>query len=113
MHTYQRYLIKETDLFDASVFPELGKSIQQTRLQLEAEPTGPSIEMILSFAKDHCINSQHVKDHPRLAYLISTKELPLQVMEQLFESSKQNVTFRSGLEDYITVFLNTERSSEQ
>jgi hypothetical protein len=36
---------------------------------------------------------QQVKDHPQLAKIISSKLLSLQVMEALFEASRQNPVF--------------------
>ena len=72
-------------------------------------PSSPSTAMIVSFAKDHCMDSQHVKDHPALAEQIVSKALPLAVPEQLFESSRQNPGFRKDLETYITAYLNGEK----
>lgn len=108
MITYQMFLIKETDRFDPSVFPQLTDSLQQTVAQLATTPSGPSTAMIVSFVKDHRIDSQLVRDNPQLASQISTKALPLTVMEQLFESSRQNPGYRRDLEEYITAYLSSE-----
>jgi hypothetical protein len=54
--------------------------------------------MLLSSVKDNCINSKQVVDHPTLATLISTKALPLGTLEDLFESSRSNSSFREDLE---------------
>ena len=106
MFSYQKFLIKETDRFDPSAFPQLEESLQQMVTQLGTNPGSPSTAMIVSFVKDHSMDSQQVKDHPRLASQISSKALPLTMLEQLFESSRQNPIYRKELEAYVTAYLN-------
>ena len=98
---FHKFLIRDDDHFVLSTFPQLETSLQKIKKQLENYPLTPKTEMILSFVKHHSISSQLVKDYPELATLISSKSLPLQVMEELFESSKRNATFRNQLEDHI------------
>ena len=100
MLSYQKFSIKDTDHFMPSEYPQLEASIQQVVDQLAAEPV-IKIEMILSFVKDHCINSKQVSEYPGLASLISTGSLTLQVMETLFEACKKNPVFKTELEQYI------------
>lgn len=101
MAIYQRFLVKETDRFDPANFPQLETSLDQIVKQLNREPAGPKADMLLSFVKDHSINSQHVVDHPGLAAMISTKSLPLGSLEDLFESGRNNPLFKQGLEAHI------------
>lgn len=110
MHTgqqimFQKFLIRDDVHFVPSKFPQLEAGLQKTKEQLGIYPLAPKIEMILSFVKHHSISSQLVKDYPELATLISSKSLPLHVMEELFEYSKQNHMFRNQLEDHITKYL--------
>ena len=98
---YQKFLIGEVDLFDAAQFPELQENVAKTALLLKDESQGAAADMLVSFVKDHCINSQLAVEYPRLATLISTKELPLGAMEDLFEGSRKNPSFRKDLELYI------------
>jgi hypothetical protein len=107
MFLYQKFLIEETDRFDPSVFPQLEECLQQTVAQLAMTPDGPSTAMIVSFVKDHCMDSQQVKDYPQLAGQISSKALPLSILEHLFESSRQNPVYRKDLEAYVTAYLTT------
>jgi hypothetical protein len=44
-----------------------------------------------------------VKNPPELANRISSGALPLEVMEALFDASRENSLFRKQLEDYIRV----------
>lgn len=101
MATFQKFSIGQTDRFDPANFPQLQTSLQKIVEQLNREPAGPKAEMLLSFVKDHCIRSQYVTDHPGAASLISTKSLPLGVLEDLFESCRNNPSFKRELEDYI------------
>lgn len=98
---YVNFQIGDADHFDVARFPELQKSLVRITALLSGEPDGPVADMLLSFVKDHSINSQLIVDHPRLATLISTKELPLEVMENLFEASRKNFSFRGELETCI------------
>ena len=104
---YHKFLVRETDRFDPCNFPQLQTSLEQIVTQLNREPAGPKADMLLSFVKDHCINSQQVVDHPRLATLISTKSLPLGSIEDLFESSRGNPSFKKDLEAHIRSYFAT------
>ncbi len=106
MYIHQKFQIGSVDQFLPAQFPQLETSLGQIMAQLAEEPAGPKAEMILSFVKNHSINSQQVKDFPELAHLISSKSVPLHVMEDLFEASRQNKVFTKQLEDYVRAYLN-------
>ncbi|GAA4746215.1 hypothetical protein [Flavisolibacter ginsenosidimutans] len=105
MPTYQKFRVGESNSFDPASFPELQPCLQQIVAQLNRESAGPKTEMLLSFVKDHRIKSQLVADHPALANLISTKSLPLAVLEDLFESSRTNPSFRNDLEKFVSAYF--------
>lgn len=105
MLTYQKFLVNDTEQFEAANYPALEPSLRKMVTQLSSEPYGPKAEMILSFVKDHCMRSEQVAEHPALANLISSKTLSLQVVEDLFEASKKNPAFRKDLENYIAGYF--------
>ena len=105
MFPYQKFLIKETDRFDPTVFPQLDESLEQTVLQMASTQDGPSAAMIVSFAKDHCPDAQQAND----AGQISATSLPLTVLKNLFDSSRQNLAYRDALEAYATAYLTAEK----
>lgn len=105
MSVYHKFLIRETDHFDPVNFPQLEGCLQTIVEQLNREPAGPKTEMLLSFVKDHSLPSQHVADYPRLASLISTRSLPLAVVEDLFESSRSNLLFKKELEAHVRSYF--------
>jgi hypothetical protein len=107
MFIHHKFQIESADQFLPSQFPQLEISLGQIMAQLAEGPAGPKAEMILSFVKNHSINSQQVKDFPELAHLISSQFAPLHVMENLFEASRQNKVFTKQLEDYVKEYLNS------
>jgi uncharacterized protein YydD (DUF2326 family) len=102
---FYRFIVRSTDHFISSEFPQLEASLRQVAIELADWSSGPKTEMILSFEKDHSISSQQVKDHPELADQISSKSLPLHIMEALFEAARQNPLFKKQLEDYIRSYF--------
>lgn len=105
MSVYHKFLIGEADRFDPANFPQLATCLAQIVVQLNREQAGPKADMLLSFVKDHSINSQQVIDHPKVASLLSTKSLPLGTIEDLFESSRNNLLFKKGLETHIRSYF--------
>jgi hypothetical protein len=98
---FQKFFVGDGDQFVPSEFPPLKENLQQVNAQLANWPSVTKTEMIISFVKFHSIRSQEVKDHPELAALISSRSLPLQLIEDLFASCKKNPLFSKQLEDYI------------
>jgi hypothetical protein len=107
MSTYQKFRISETDHFDETKYPQINTDLKTIVLQLGDAASTPGGAMLLSFVKDHRMNSKSVIDYPALASMISTKELPLSGLEELFEASKQNPTFQEELESHIQTYLNS------
>lgn len=88
MFKYQKFLISSTDHFDPASYPFLQERIAFAKKELTTVPSMYRTEMLVSFLKDHCINSKWVADNPRGAELISSKALPLADIEELFEERK-------------------------
>ncbi|RYY97371.1 MAG: hypothetical protein EOO11_11055 [Chitinophagaceae bacterium] len=107
MNPYYKFLVNDTDRFDPMHFPQLEETLRHTRAELGTDPSVPSIAMVVSFARDHSLNSVEAAANPVLAERIGTKELSLDVLEQLFDSSRRNPSFRKDLEDYTIAYLST------
>ena len=110
MLTYQKIRIGEADHFEEAKYPQVNANLKAIVLQLGDEALTPASAMLLSFVKNHSISSKSVVDHPALAGMISTKELPLSALEELFEASKQNPTFQKELENHIETYLNDSKN---
>ena len=103
---YQKFLVGEKDHFVSGSYPTIDSSLQQIAEQLSKHPGKPMAEMVISFAKDHCMRSQLVNEYPSLAALISSGTLPLDHLEALFAASKQNRFYTGQLETYALKKLN-------
>ena len=101
---YQRMSVPLSEPFP-SAFPFIQDVLVKIESALQGEQAACKTEMIISFVKDHAINSKQVKDHPALAIRISSGVLPLELLEDLFEAGNQNKLFRKQLEDYIRSFF--------
>ena len=108
MFTYQNYRIGVTDHFEDTKYPQIRNELKAIGLQLGDAASTPGAAMLLSFVKHHSISSKSVAAYPALANMISTKELPLSALEELFEASKQNTTFQRELESYIQTYFNSQ-----
>lgn len=106
MYTYQRFRIGETDHFEETKYLQINTALQAIVMQMSEAAGTPVSAMLLSFVKDHCISSKSVAAFPALANMISTKELPLGALEELFEASKHNSTFQKELQIHIETYLN-------
>ena len=111
MFAYQKFSILNKEHFIASEFPKLEASLQQVAEQLASEPAS-KIEMLVSFVKDHCINSVQVREYPALATAISNGSMPLQPMEALFEESRNYPVFRKELEAHIRKYLSGNEAGQ-
>ena len=107
MFTYQKFHVGETDHFDQEKYPQINTDLAAIVLQLGEAAGTPGAAMLLSFVKHHRISSKSVADYPALANMISTKELPLKTLEELFDASKQNPTFRKELEIHVERYLSS------
>ena len=98
---YAKYLIKDTDKFDAFHFPKISEELDVITTTMANSPTLLNSEMLLSFVKDHNMQAEWVATNPEVAEMISSKTLPLSNLEALFASSANNPIFRKQLEDYV------------
>ena len=109
MTAYQTFSIKETNHFIPSRYPQLQVDLKDIVAELAAEPESKS-NMLLSFVKNRCIDSELVSQHPQLARLISTGTLPLQLIEVLFDAGKKSPPFKKELEEHIRNYFVTTNS---
>lgn len=101
MFKYQKFLIRSTDHFDPAYFPFLEEKIAVVKTELSALPSVHRTEILVSYLKDQCIDSEWSQNNPELAEVIISKVLPLSDFEDLFESGKDNAAFVYELEAYI------------
>jgi hypothetical protein len=88
MFTYSRFIIRNTDRFDPANFPIQEAKISFAKNAFNKLSSVYRTEMLVSFLKDHCIPSEWVAANRELAGMISSKVLPLEDFEVLFEAGK-------------------------
>jgi hypothetical protein len=106
MFTYRKFRVENNDHFEEQKYPEIDEALKAIALQWCDVFVAPGPTMLLSFVKDHSISSKSVDSHPVLANLITSKELPIGALEDLFEASKTNPTFQKELQSHIAAYLN-------
>jgi hypothetical protein len=99
---YSKYLVKDTDRFVPARFPQVEDDLGSLIVAMAALPSALNTEMLISFCKDHCMQSEWVRTNPVLAELISSKSLPIANLEALFAACSTHAAFRGQLEAYIT-----------
>jgi len=58
-------------------------------------------ELIISYYKDHCLKVEWLEEHPELVQLISSRRFRATNVELLFDSCRDNKSFRESFENYI------------
>ena len=102
---FKQYVIQTTDHFNPVQFPEITQDLADIRTLIKKNPGSFRAEMLLSFAKNHCIRLDWIKSNPEFAELISSKTLPVLNFETLFQCSTKNPVFQQELEQYVMASL--------
>lgn len=92
-------------------FPQIEKDLDVLVTSMAKLPSLQNKDMLLSFVRDHSMNSDWVSANPVLAEMISTNTLPVKNLETLFASCRQNLPFRLQLEEYIAQRFKTSLTS--
>jgi hypothetical protein len=98
---YNKYVVKETDDFDVSLFPEIGSDIAIIRKEMYKHSHRLDADVLIAFVKYHSMKTEWAMANPEIAKMISSKTLPVDNMETLFASVKDNPNFQAHLEEYI------------
>lgn len=105
MKQYKKYLIRADDHFDEMNFPILQDDMETIKAGIGSMPEEFTRGMFISLAKDRSVKKEWETTNPSLAELLHSKNLPLECMQGLFESSTDNKMFRLELETYIRKML--------
>lgn len=98
---YSKYLVKDTDQFNPDHFPAITDDLDVIIASMAKSPGARHSVMLVSFAKDHSMESDWIRANPALAEMISSRTLPVSNLEALFASSGNNPSFRRQLEEYV------------
>ena len=103
----KKYIIHSSDHFNPALFPQITDDIVVVRETIKKMPGAFHAEMLLSFAKNHCIKTDWVNSNPEFAALITSKALPINNFEMLFDCSNDNRIFQDEFEQYVKTCLKT------
>lgn len=102
---YRQAQVPGTAAFDASMFPDVMREIRQIRNITSDMPDVFKEEMLISFAKDHCLRMEWIKANPDFAGMMTCGALPIRNIEQLFSAAGENPAFCKELETCLKASL--------
>jgi len=112
MKQYKKYLIRLTDLFDVNNFPAVADEVRSIKEKITNKPPSLKIEILISFLKDHSLEEDWISANPGLTEFITSGVLFTGDIEALFDSSKNNPTFRDEFEKFLRKEFITFRPTE-
>lgn len=102
MSLYNQYNVSDTDKFNSSDYPEVVGELAALNKNISHLPVDHKTDMIISYLKDHCLDTAWIHSNPALAKLITSNSFATSQIESFFESCRKNVTFLTDFETYIT-----------
>jgi len=102
MLQYKKYLIKDNDQFDPDFFSFVIEDMKLIREQTDHVLPTFKTEIILSFLKNHSLESEWLNANPELTKLITSRSLPTANIESLFDSCRNKPIFRQQMEAFFT-----------
>lgn len=101
MRQYNKYLVKNTDLFDPMCFPFIDEEIAGIKERIDHLPPTFKKEIMISFLKDHFLQNDWQTANPELSKVVTSGSIFTGAIESLFDSCRQNAIFREHLEIYL------------
>jgi len=103
IYTYNKEIDESDKIkeFDSSNYPDLIYDIMYIKNRLEKYNKKYLAEILISFARDHKVNSNLANENPVLVEVIVNKKIPIGSIENLFSIGKNNLKFRNDLELFL------------
>jgi hypothetical protein len=101
MFAYKKYMVRETDHFDATIYPKIDCNLDALSVEIEDVPMDYRTEMLVAYTKDRSLRQEWISANPTFTNLLMSGNLPINDIESLFESCILNTRFRQQLEDYL------------
>jgi hypothetical protein len=102
MKHYNKYLVGPSDKFESTNYSPIDDEIRIINEKTHAFPVYFKTEIIISFLKDHSIQDNWIKANRELADIVTSGTLFTGNIESLFDSCRNHLGFRQGLEAYLT-----------
>jgi len=88
--------------FKATDYPEAMRELAKFRDGAKHLVADRKTEMIISYIKDHCLQTAWALSNSEIARLITSRAFAISHIESLFQFSLGNKSFLKDLEDHIT-----------
>ena len=95
------YHVAESDRFNHENYPTVMAEISHLSSALTGLDSTHKSEMVISFLKDHCIDSKWLEGNTQSIRPLTSGAIATFHLESLFNACRHNKTFLSGLEDFI------------
>ena len=87
--------------FNPDDFPSMKVELEALKKKLQEYPKQHSVDIIVSFAKEHSLKNEWFKSNEQLSNDIARQELKIKEIERLFNLSRTNNEFQNQLQDYL------------
>ncbi|HVT84175.1 MAG TPA: hypothetical protein VHD35_03190 [Chitinophagaceae bacterium] len=101
MFQYSKYKIDPEDSFQPDDFPKVRDELADLCHGIAGLPADHKKEIVLSFIKNHLLNTDWLKSNPELTSLVTSGAFATGHLESLFDSCRMNKQFQQEYEDYI------------
>ena len=98
---YRKFLVKDNDQFNPEFFSFVIDDAKMIREQTDHVLPTFKTEIILSFLKNHSLESEWLNVNPELAKLISSGSLSTGKLKSLFDSCQDKPVFRQQMEAFL------------
>lgn len=96
-----KYDIKDTDRFNAPLFPLVTTELSAIGERLSQIPCRNRGEIVISFLKDHSLKTTWLGESRTTTDLMTSRAFATIHIESMFESCKANSQFLRSFEEYI------------
>lgn len=101
MKHYTQHIVLQTDKFEPEDFSFIADEILIIKEQTKDLPLAFKANILISFMKDHSLQTHWINQNPELTEMVTSATLPTGNIEALFGSCRDNPVFRLDLEKYI------------
>jgi hypothetical protein len=102
--------INNFETFSAANYPKAFHELSVLNQGISHIAIYYKVEIIVSFLKNHCLNTAWIDANPALARMMTSGFFKTSHLESLFESYRNDKVFLKSFEDYISRQLLTSRN---
>ncbi|MGC1241340.1 MAG: hypothetical protein WA874_07120 [Chryseosolibacter sp.] len=98
---YINYIINDSDTFDQNHYDDVVVELTSLNKNIAHIESNAKSEIVISFLKDHCIQTDLLTGNKKLAETITSGFLKMHHTESLFQSCQGNKIFLKDFEAYV------------